>query len=89
MENHIDFEEALCVLLDINLNSGRSGIDLRYRLKDSDHAVPVIYVTGNDTPAVHRAALESGCIAYLLKPVSQRSLIGPLEQASGLGQLNT
>jgi FixJ family two-component response regulator len=88
-ENHADFRRALCVIFDINLNSGRSGIELRYRLKDAGHAVPVIYVTGNDSPAVHGSALDSGCIAYLIKPVSQRSLIGPLERASGLGQVNT
>src|SRR3954470_16961060 len=59
-ENHADFRRALCVIFDINLNSGRSGIELRYRLKDAGHAVPVIYVTGNDSPAVHGSALDSG-----------------------------
>jgi FixJ family two-component response regulator len=87
-ENHIDFEEAFCVLLDINLNSGRSGMDLRHRLKEAGHSVPVIYMTGNDTPAVHNAALQSGCLAYLVKPVLARSLIEALERVSGLGQLN-
>ena len=81
-ENHIDFEEALCVLLDINLNSGRSGIDLRHRLKEAGDSVPVIYMTGNDTPAVRMAALQSGCLAYLTKPFSAQSLIEPLGRAS-------
>jgi FixJ family two-component response regulator len=31
-ENHNDFEKAVCIILDINLN-GASGIDLRHRLK--------------------------------------------------------
>ena len=88
-ENHIDFEEALCVLLDINLNSGRSGIDLRHRLKEAGHSVPVIYMTGNDSLTVHNAALQSGCLAYLVKPVLARLLIEALERVSGLGQLNT
>jgi|SRR4051812_8740537 FixJ family two-component response regulator len=83
-ENHTDFTEALCVLIDINLNNGRSGIELRDRIKKVGHAVPVIYMTGNDNPAVHKAALESGCLAYLFKPVSARSLLGPLERASAL-----
>ncbi len=79
--NHNDFEKALCVILDINLTDG-SGIELRHRLKAAGNSVPVIYVTANDNPAVRVAALQSGCIAYLTKPFSARSLIEPLERAS-------
>jgi FixJ family two-component response regulator len=32
-ENHGDFEKAVCIILDINLNDGTSGIELRHRLK--------------------------------------------------------
>jgi FixJ family two-component response regulator len=78
-EDHLDFEKPLCIILDINLNDGRSGIQLRHRLKDAGHAVQVIYMTGNDRPAVREAALESGCVAYLVKPVSASSLVEPLE----------
>ena len=79
--NHSDFEEAVCVLLDINLGDG-SGIDLRHRLKAANISVPVIYMTGNDSPAVRTAALQSGCLAYLTKPFSAKSLSDPLEIAS-------
>jgi len=44
-------------------------------------SVPVIYMTGNDHPTVRRAALESGCLAYLTKPFAASSLIEPLERA--------
>ena len=81
-EDHGDFEDALCVLLDINLNDNRSGIDLRLGLKAAGYSVPVIYMTGNDHPTVRRAALESGCLAYLTKPFSASSLIELLERAS-------
>ena len=80
-KNHTDFESAVCVILDINLN-GASGIELRHRLKAVGHSVPVIYMTGNDNPAVRKAALESGCLAYLTKPFSAKSLIEPVERAS-------
>jgi FixJ family two-component response regulator len=85
-EKHTCFNEALCVLLDINLDSGRSGIQLRHRLKEEGHAVPVIYMTANDNSVAHKAALESGCLAYFVKPVSARSLIDQLERASHFGQ---
>jgi FixJ family two-component response regulator len=80
-KSHTDFEKAACIILDINLQDG-SGIELRHRLKAAGNTVPVIYMTGNDTPAVREAALQSGCLAYLTKPFSARSLIEPLERAS-------
>jgi FixJ family two-component response regulator len=67
--NHTDFDSAVCLILDINLNDG-SGIELRYRLKADGVSVPVIYMTGNESLDVHKAALASGCIA-LLKSHSQ------------------
>ena len=81
LQNYDDFEKALCVILDINLND-ESGIELRHRLKAAGISVPVIYITANDNPATRMAALESGCIAYLTKPFSAKSLIEPIEKAS-------
>lgn len=80
-QNHEDFEEACCIILDINLNN-KSGIELRHRLKAAGISVPVIYITGNDSAVTRMTALESGCIAYLTKPFSAKSLIEPLEKAS-------
>jgi FixJ family two-component response regulator len=79
--NHTDFDSAVCVILDVNLNDG-SGIELRHRLRADGISVPVIYMTGNEDPAVREAALDSGCIAFLTKPFSTQSLIEPLKKAS-------
>jgi FixJ family two-component response regulator len=81
-KNHGDFEKAVCIIFDINLNDGSSGIELRHRLKAAGISVPVIYMTGNDNPAVRVAALQSGCVAYLTKPFSGKALIESLEKAS-------
>ena len=83
-QNHDDFEHALCIVLDINLNH-ESGIEVRHRLKAAGISLPVIYITANDNHAVRMAALESGCIAYLIKPFSAQSLIEPIRKvAAGL-----
>lgn len=79
--SHNDFEKAVCIILDINLNDG-SGIELRHRLKAAGISVPVIYITANGNPAVRVAALQSGCLAYLTKPFSAKSLIEALKRAS-------
>ena len=76
-----DFENAVCIILDINLSDG-SGIELRRGLKTAGVTVPVIYITGNDNPTVRSAALASGCIAFVAKPFSAQDLIEPLQRAS-------
>jgi FixJ family two-component response regulator len=80
-QKHGDFGEAICVVLDINLND-ESGIAVRHRLKAAGISLPVIYITGKDNQATRVAAIESGCLAYLTKPFAARSLIEPIERAS-------
>ncbi len=80
-KSHTEFEKTACVILDIDLNDG-SGIELRNGLKAAGVSVPVIYITGNETPAVREAALASGCVAFLTKPFSAKELIEPLKKAS-------
>jgi len=78
---HSDFENVVCVLLDINLGDS-SGIEVRYRLTTANVSVPVIYMTGKDNPRIREAALQSGCLAYLTKPFSAQALVEPLKRAS-------
>jgi FixJ family two-component response regulator len=77
-KDHTEFKNVVCVILDINLNDG-SGIELRHRLKATGICVPVIYMTGNEDPAVRQAALDSGCLAFLTKPFSMQDLMEPLK----------
>ena len=79
--NHSDFDGVICVILEINLGDV-SGIEVRRRLKEANISVPVIYITGNDSPTVRRAAHQSGCLAYLTKPFSAKSLMEPLHRAA-------
>jgi FixJ family two-component response regulator len=83
LKDHDDFDQAFCIVLDVNLGDG-SGIDLRHHLADSGIELPVIYITGNDSPATRMAAMASGCLAYLTKPFTARSLIEPIEKAAAL-----
>lgn len=79
-QKYDNFEQAICVVLDIHLNN-ESGIELRHRLKAAGISLPVIYMTGKDSEATRMAAMASGCIAYLTKPFTGRSLIEPIERA--------
>jgi FixJ family two-component response regulator len=81
LRDHDGFDQALCIVLDINLSDG-SGIELRHQLADQGVTAPVIYITGNDSDATRMAALASGCLAYLTKPFSAQSLIEPIQRAA-------
>lgn len=83
LKNHSDFGEAFCIVLDVNLGDG-SGIELRYQLAERGVALPVIYITGNDSHATRMAAMDSGCMAYLTKPFAARSLVEPVARAAAL-----
>jgi FixJ family two-component response regulator len=80
-KSYTDFEKVVCVILDINLGDG-SGIELGHHLQVAGISVPVIYITGNQDPAVRAAALDTGCIAFLTKPFSTQELIEPLKKAA-------
>jgi FixJ family two-component response regulator len=79
LHRHDNFDDALCVVLDINLKDD-SGIEVNDRLKAAGVALPVIFITGNDNPATRMAAMTSGCLAYLTKPFVASSLIGLIER---------
>lgn len=81
LKKHDNFDQACCIVLDINLSDG-SGIELRLQLTEAGVEVPVIYITGNDSEATRTAAMASGCLAYLTKPFTARSLIEPIERAA-------
>jgi FixJ family two-component response regulator len=81
LKKHDNFDQALCIVLDINLSDG-SGIELRHQLVESGVDVPVIYITGNDSQATRTAAMASGCLAYLTKPFTAQSLIEPIRRAA-------
>lgn len=82
LKDHGDLDQAFCIVLDINLSDG-SGIDLRHQLAEEGIALPVIYITGDNSHATRKAALSSGCLAYLTKPFSAQSLIEPIKRAAG------
>jgi FixJ family two-component response regulator len=69
-----------CIVLDIHLK-GMSGIELAKRLTDGGHALPIIFVTGNDNDAVRKAALAQDCVAYLPKPFAAKALLQAIDHA--------
>jgi FixJ family two-component response regulator len=70
--------DATCVVFDIHLG-GMSGIEARRALSLSNSKIPVIFMTGCDTSAVRREAMDAG--AYLHKPFKGQELIDAIRHA--------
>jgi two-component system, cell cycle response regulator DivK len=68
------------ILMDIRL-PGISGFDVTRRLKQDNQtkAIPIIAVTAFATPGDETKALESGCAAYITKPVKVGELLRTIE----------
>lgn len=74
-------KDAVCLVLDINL-AGMSGIELRRRLNAVHSKLPVIFITAAEGEAVHREAMEVGCVACLRKPFQVHLLLGAIDKAT-------
>ena len=42
--------------------------------------VPVVAMTGFDTPENRTAALQAGCVGYFAKPIDARDFLGRIEE---------
>ncbi len=72
--------KAKCVLIDINLGSGLSGIELCKHLRASGRSLNLIMMTGVDIQHNKKEAINAGCNAYLHKPFSPHTLIDAIEK---------
>ena len=81
--DRITISQANCVLIDINLGSGLSGIELCKHLKALGQSLNVIVMTGVDIQQNEKAAMMAGANAYLHKPFSSHTLIDAIEMRTG------
>ncbi len=75
-------DAADCVLTDLQM-PGRSGLELRQRLRERGSTVPVILMTAYPTAELRARAAALDLVALLDKPVDPDLLSGALESALG------
>jgi FixJ family two-component response regulator len=68
-----------CLIVDFQM-PGLSGDDLLRQLASRLSSLPVIVVTAHDLPTTREQCLESGAVAYLVKPLSRREVIAAIER---------
>src|SRR5262245_40754501 len=69
-----------CLLLDVELTGGMSGLELHRRLLSDGDRTPVIYITGQDDPDAEAAAWRIGCAAFFRKSDAGIRIIDALRQ---------
>ena len=70
-----------CVLLDIYLPGGPSGLELNAVLKDQGIHLPVVFITGCADVASTVAAMKSGAVDFLEKPITPEALLDAVARA--------
>jgi len=65
---------ASCAIMDIRL-SAMSGFELKEHLTGLQIALPVIFISGNASPAERARAIELGAVAFLCKPINADILL--------------
>ena len=71
---------ADCVVLDLHMPRV-TGFDVLARMAASGVNVPVIIVTGHDSPEAYDRAMAAGATTYLRKPVNDEALLDAVHAA--------
>jgi FixJ family two-component response regulator len=69
-----------CVVLDLQM-PGMSGFEVQSALMRGKPGVPVVVITGHDTPESRSRACSLGASAYLAKPVDHETLLAAVAAA--------
>lgn len=70
-----DLDETAGLVLDIHL-PGMSGFQLDEWLKQQDHRIPTVFITGHDQIHFRERAESAGAVAFLHKPFQGEELLG-------------
>jgi FixJ family two-component response regulator len=67
-------DQTDCMVLDVRM-PGMSGPELQCKIRESNSAVPVIFVTAQADEELRTRAMRDGAIAFLKKPFSDEDLL--------------
>jgi FixJ family two-component response regulator len=72
--------EPDCLVLDLHMPE-MSGLEVQAALASDHSAIPVVVITGHDTPESRARAIQLGARGYLRKPVNDSVLLETIESA--------
>ena len=71
-----------CLVLDLHMPE-MNGFDVQVQLQRKGVPIPVVVITGHDTPESRVRAMGNGAKAYLCKPVDDKFLLSTIMTAIG------
>lgn len=75
-----------CLLTDLQMPGGMSGLELQAALRERNIALPVVVLTAHGDVTTTRTALKNGAVDFLEKPVDDDVLIDVLKNAVRIDQ---
>ncbi len=82
-QEFLDFEcinQNACMIVDIKLQ-GMSGLELQSELRAKGYDLPVIFITGFDSPETRQEAKKAGAAGYFRKPIDDHALLDSIKWA--------
>jgi len=70
-----------CVITDVHMPGGVSGLELQDRLIAEGQRLPVIFITAFPEDRIRARALAAGAFGFLIKPFNENHLIDCLDRA--------
>ena len=82
-QEFLDFKSVnlnACIIVDIKLQ-GMSGLELYDEVRARGSDLPVIFITGFDSPETRDQAKKSGASGYFRKPIDDQALLDSIHWA--------
>lgn len=67
-----------CLITDVRMPGGMSGLELQERLHAANSSIPMIFISAHDDGDARARALKAGAVDFLQKPFSEDSLLGAI-----------
>jgi FixJ family two-component response regulator len=73
-------KEQVCLVTDVRM-TGMNGLELHQKLIERGFKLPVIFITGYDTPETRIEVSKIGAFGYFRKPVDDQALLDAIQLA--------
>lgn len=70
-----------CLILDVRLPGGISGLQLQQRLQEKGNEPPIVFISGHADVPMAVQAMRAGAVDFLQKPFPEQALLDRIEQA--------
>jgi RNA polymerase sigma factor (sigma-70 family) len=79
-------DQPSCLVLDLHLGNGRSGLDLQAQLGARQATIPVIFITGTGNVRASVRAMKAGALDFLEKPIDPETFLERVQNALALSR---